>query len=136
VHILVPGRWSVKRGHDLAERVEAELRTALLHATVFTHLLPPSRGPAQWNSTPGHYVRRVVAPEYLEGRAPFQEQVHVRALVFDFLSQYALMLLEWADRAEASANAWARLTAAERDRRALDSIRREFARFRADIACS
>jgi len=40
VHVLVPGQWSVKRGHDLAELVEAELRAALLHATVFTHLEP------------------------------------------------------------------------------------------------
>ena len=72
---------------------------------------------------------RVVAPEYLERRAPFQDQVHVRALVFDFLSHYALMLLEWADRAEAAANEWPSLSAAERERRALDSIRRDFARF-------
>jgi cation diffusion facilitator family transporter len=40
VHVLVPGDWTVKRGHDLAERVEAELRAALLNATVFTHLEP------------------------------------------------------------------------------------------------
>jgi cation diffusion facilitator family transporter len=40
VHVLVPGHWTVKRGHDLAERVEADLRGALLHATVFTHLEP------------------------------------------------------------------------------------------------
>ena len=40
VHILVPGDWSVQRGHDVAERVDAELRRALRHATVFTHLEP------------------------------------------------------------------------------------------------
>ncbi len=40
VHILVPGEWSVQRAHDVAERVDAELRQALQHATVFTHLEP------------------------------------------------------------------------------------------------
>lgn len=40
VHVLVPGDWSVQRGHDRAEAVEARLRTALRHATVFTHLEP------------------------------------------------------------------------------------------------
>lgn len=40
VHVLVPGAWSVQRGHDLAEDVEERLRTVLEHATVFTHLEP------------------------------------------------------------------------------------------------
>jgi cation diffusion facilitator family transporter len=40
LHVLVPGRWSVQDGHDLAERVEARLRTELQYATVFTHLEP------------------------------------------------------------------------------------------------
>jgi len=40
LHVLVPGDWSVQRGHDLAERVEARLRGVLKHATVFTHLEP------------------------------------------------------------------------------------------------
>ena len=40
VHVLVPGSWSVHEGHDLAEQVEADLREALGHSTVFTHLEP------------------------------------------------------------------------------------------------
>lgn len=40
VHVLVPGTWSVQAGHDLVERVEAELRAAVEPATVFTHLEP------------------------------------------------------------------------------------------------
>jgi cation diffusion facilitator family transporter len=40
LHILVPGEWSVQRAHDVAERVDAELREGLQHATVFTHLEP------------------------------------------------------------------------------------------------
>ena len=40
LHILVPGAWSVQRGHDVAEGVEASLRAALPHVTVFTHVEP------------------------------------------------------------------------------------------------
>ncbi|POM22948.1 Ferrous-iron efflux pump FieF [Actinomadura rubteroloni] len=40
LHLLVPGAWTVQRGHDKAEEVEAALRTALPHITVLTHLEP------------------------------------------------------------------------------------------------
>lgn len=40
VHVLVPGDWSVQRGHDFAENVEGELREVFDQATVFTHLEP------------------------------------------------------------------------------------------------
>jgi cation diffusion facilitator family transporter len=40
VHALVPGDWTVQRGHDLVERVELEILTALPNATVTTHLEP------------------------------------------------------------------------------------------------
>jgi PadR family transcriptional regulator AphA len=50
-------------------------------------------------------VGRVVATEYLAGTAPFQDQLHVRALVFDFLSHHARMLIDWADRTEATLDA-------------------------------
>lgn len=40
VHVLVPGGWSVKEGHDLAEEVEQDLRAPFEQATVFTHLEP------------------------------------------------------------------------------------------------
>lgn len=49
-HVLVPGDWSVQRGHDLAERVEQALRDALGHATVFTHL-EPLEDPASFADT-------------------------------------------------------------------------------------
>ena len=39
-HILVPGEWSVQRGHDLLERIEEEVRAAIPNSTVFTHLEP------------------------------------------------------------------------------------------------
>ena len=40
VHLLVPGAWTVRRGHDLAERVEGDIRAALERTTVSTHLEP------------------------------------------------------------------------------------------------
>jgi cation diffusion facilitator family transporter len=39
-HVLTPGTWTVQQGHDLSERVEADLRAALGNATVTTHLEP------------------------------------------------------------------------------------------------
>jgi DNA-binding PadR family transcriptional regulator len=51
-------------------------------------------------------VGRVVGPEYLAGTAPFQDQLHVRALVLDFLSHHARMLLDWADRTEGAFEQW------------------------------
>lgn len=46
-HVLVPGAWSVKRGHDLVERVEERLADTLPHVTAFTHL-EPSDDPASF----------------------------------------------------------------------------------------
>jgi cation diffusion facilitator family transporter len=40
VHVLVPGAWSVMRGHDLVEKIEADLRAALPMLSVDTHLEP------------------------------------------------------------------------------------------------
>jgi cation diffusion facilitator family transporter len=38
--VLVPGRWTVSRGHGLLERIEHDVRSALPHASVTTHLEP------------------------------------------------------------------------------------------------
>lgn len=40
VHVLVPGEWTVQRGHDAVEEIEAGIRAAVPEATVFTHLEP------------------------------------------------------------------------------------------------
>jgi cation diffusion facilitator family transporter len=40
LHVLVPPEWSVQRGHDELERIEADIRRALPPVTVFTHLEP------------------------------------------------------------------------------------------------
>lgn len=38
MHVLVPGAWTVSRGHALLERIEDDVRAALPGATVLTHL--------------------------------------------------------------------------------------------------
>jgi cation diffusion facilitator family transporter len=40
VHILVPGHWTVQRGHDRLEEIEERIRDAIPDSTVFTHLEP------------------------------------------------------------------------------------------------
>jgi cation diffusion facilitator family transporter len=40
VHVLVPGAWTVMQGHDLLERIEADIRAALPLVSVLTHLEP------------------------------------------------------------------------------------------------
>jgi len=48
VHVLVPGQWTVQRGHHLLERIEADVRLALPGVTVFTHL-ESLDDPASWD---------------------------------------------------------------------------------------
>jgi cation diffusion facilitator family transporter len=46
VDVLVPGAWTVRRGHDLVDRLEADLAAVLPGVTVLTHLEPaPEPGP-------------------------------------------------------------------------------------------
>ena len=47
VHVLVPGEWTVQRGHELLERIEGDIRRALPEAVVFTHL-ESLDDPASW----------------------------------------------------------------------------------------
>ncbi len=47
LHVLVPGGWSVRRGHDLCEEIELALRTELGDTSVFTHL-EPLEDPVAW----------------------------------------------------------------------------------------
>ena len=50
LHVLVPGVWTVQRGHSLLEHIESDLRLALPTATVFTHL-ESLNDPASWDDT-------------------------------------------------------------------------------------
>ena len=40
VHLLMPGAWTILRGHEYAERLEAEIRAALPQTNVMTHIEP------------------------------------------------------------------------------------------------
>jgi divalent metal cation (Fe/Co/Zn/Cd) transporter len=40
LHVLVPGEWSVQRGHEMLECIEQDIRTAIPKCNVFTHLEP------------------------------------------------------------------------------------------------
>ena len=48
MHVLVPGKWTVQRGHDLSEKLEAELAEALRGNTTFFIHIEPSEDPASF----------------------------------------------------------------------------------------
>jgi len=48
LHVLVPGDWTVQRGHELLDRIEADIRRDLAAAVVFTHL-ESLDDPASWD---------------------------------------------------------------------------------------
>jgi divalent metal cation (Fe/Co/Zn/Cd) transporter len=61
VHVLVPGAWTVQAGHDLLERLEADLDVALGGASVFTHL-EPIEDPASYADGRDHPEGAVPGP--------------------------------------------------------------------------
>lgn len=67
VHVLVPGRWTVQRSHDLVEEVEEELRAAVPFLHVVTHVEPleDPRSFADTGLDPRHTPRsaRPLAPD-------------------------------------------------------------------------
>ena len=58
LHVLVPGDWTVHRGHALLERIESEIRAVVPGATVLTHL-ESLDDPASWDD---QTLDRVAAP--------------------------------------------------------------------------
>jgi len=46
-HILVPGAWTVQRGHSLVEEIEKKLRTSIPQSTITTHI-EPLEDPISW----------------------------------------------------------------------------------------
>jgi len=48
LHVLVPGDWTVQRGHQLVERIENDIRNVVLDSTIFTHL-EPLDDPISWD---------------------------------------------------------------------------------------
>ncbi len=48
MHLLVPGDWTVQRGHELAEEIELDVVQSLPNATIFIHL-EPNDDPVSWD---------------------------------------------------------------------------------------
>jgi cation diffusion facilitator family transporter len=51
MHVLVPGQWTVQRGHDFVSEIEDELHAALDNLSVLTHL-EPKEDPRSWDDVP------------------------------------------------------------------------------------
>jgi DNA-binding PadR family transcriptional regulator len=67
-------------------------------------------------------VGRTVAAEYVSGTAPFQDQVHVRAFVFDYLATQATGMLGWVLRTRDALDEWPGLDEEDRAQRAIGRI--------------
>ncbi|MGA7990358.1 MAG: cation diffusion facilitator family transporter [Thermoanaerobaculia bacterium] len=48
MHVLVPGTWTVKQGHDVCEEIERGVSEALPGSTITTHL-EPVEDPSSWD---------------------------------------------------------------------------------------
>lgn len=66
MHVLVPGDWSVSKGHDLCHRLESRLETEIGSTEVLTHL-EPLEDPRAYESELG-----VKLPDDIEGMRPDQ----------------------------------------------------------------
>jgi len=66
MHVIVPGEWTVNQGHQLLERIEADIRRSLPGVTVFTHL-ESLDDPASWDDVT--LDREAEAKRMSEGRA-------------------------------------------------------------------
>jgi PadR family transcriptional regulator, regulatory protein AphA len=65
-----------------------------------------------------------LAAQYEAGTHPFMDEVHIRALTFDYLYNWAILTRDWADRTEAEVSRWRDLRQTPRkQRRAADRIR-------------
>lgn len=67
-------------------------------------------------------VARTVAAEYEAGDAPFQDHVHVRAFVFDYLTTHATGMLAWVERTRDAIAEWPDLNDEGRADRAVQRI--------------
>jgi cation diffusion facilitator family transporter len=59
MHVQVPGKWTVQRGHNLLEEIESEIRQAIPNITVFTHI-EPIEDPLSWED---EQLDRAQSPE-------------------------------------------------------------------------
>lgn len=59
VHLLMPGEWTIARGHKIADHIEEEIRTKVPRLNVLTHL-EPLEDPASWDDVE---IERKASPE-------------------------------------------------------------------------
>ena len=69
LHVLVPGLWTVQQGHQLLERLEADIRRAVPNISVLTHL-ESLDDPASWEDVA---LDRAAAPRAGAPDAPLGE---------------------------------------------------------------
>jgi len=50
VHLLMPGEWTIRQGHQVAEKIEAQVREAIPNSNIVTHL-EPLDDPRAWQDT-------------------------------------------------------------------------------------
>ena len=62
MHVLVPGAWTVRRGHDLAESIEDKVRERLANTTLTIHL-EPLEDPRAWDDAE---IRPVGSPDSID----------------------------------------------------------------------
>jgi PadR family transcriptional regulator AphA len=74
-------------------------------------------------------VGKTVGEDYLAGRSEFQDQVHIRALVFDFIAEFGLDVIAWAERSLAEVEGWDDLAPDGKAERALELIGGQIARY-------
>lgn len=58
LHVLVPGDWSIQRGHELSEEIESALHADIHNLHVLTHL-EPKEDPASFIDIPLHRGKTV-----------------------------------------------------------------------------
>lgn len=69
MHVLVPGAWSVQRGHDLLEEIEDAVRAEFVRIEVVTHL-EPIEDPRSYESGPGLSIPADHVPPDSSGSEP------------------------------------------------------------------
>jgi PadR family transcriptional regulator, regulatory protein AphA len=70
----------------------------------------------------------VIGAEFVEGRHQFQNQVHVRAILFDYLWSFGLGMHMWAERSIAEVRAWSSIEGSDAARRrGAEAIRQRLA---------
>jgi PadR family transcriptional regulator AphA len=117
-------RWLASRSGGISVANEPLLRIFLgSHATTKAELLQ-ALDAAEDHAAEIFTVATQVAAEYQNHRHEFQDQVHLRAFIFDYLWNSAVFTQQWAQRARAEIERWQDLAPTPaKHRRALERIR-------------